>query len=220
MSEQTDILENQIMRFGLNAEEARIYLLIQAKGDKTALQISRELHLGRTKVYRILDTLAANGLVRQKLESRGLQFSATDPKQLELLITEKETEVKSLRSILPALISQLTPQIDTSRSQVLYYHGIEGVKQVTWNSLQARDMLRIYEIAIMDTFLERKFSEEVRREFAKRKIYIRELTNQKRLADWTDATELVTKFWRARYISPKDLKIKFETMIYNEVYCM
>lgn len=220
MSEQTDILANQLMRFGLSAEEARIYLLLQAKGDRTALGISRELHLGRTKVYRILDKLSVKGLIRQKLASRGLEFTATEPKQIELLIAEKEAETKSLRSLLPGLINQLTPQTDPGRSQVLYYHGVEGLKQVTWNSLKTRNTLRIYEIANMDAFLDHKFSEEVRREFTRRKIYIRELTNLKKLEDWTDETELVTKFWLARHISPKDLQIKFETMIYNDVYCM
>jgi sugar-specific transcriptional regulator TrmB len=220
MSDQTDIITAQLQRFGITHDEAKIYLLLQSNDSQTALAISRRLKIGRTKVYRILDRLIAKGLVRQKLENRGLQFGATEPKQLELLIAEKEAETKTLRSMLPELINQLKPHIDSKGSQVVYYHGVEGLKQVTWNSLKAKDILRIYEIKNMDAFLDRKLSEEIRREFVKRKIYIRELTNLKKLEDWTDTTELVTRFWRGRYISPKEIKINFETMIYNEVYCM
>ncbi len=222
MSNQTDRLVSLLEPFGLSTDESRVYLSLLEKSALTALQISRDLHIGRTKVYRVLDKLEDLGLAIEKKGDRGARFEATTPKQLELLIKKKEGEVGKLKESLPVVLEELS-SVEVSgdeTSKVLYYEGQEGLEQVTWNSLKAEDELRIFEIKDMSAFLDYGFTEKVREEFVWRDVHVRELTNQKELDSWTNVQEFVDKYWQCRYIDPKELEMRFELLVYNDVYTM
>ncbi len=222
MSDQTDILSKTLVSFGLTAEEAKIYLNLLQKHSQSALAISRDLHMARTRVYRLLDKLLTKGLVTQQLDHPGLKFQATPYTQLELLLTEKEQQVNNLRASMPSLFNQLSAIIGSGseRSKVFYHHGIDGLKHVTWNSLNANGILRIYEkYDSMSVFLPQDFSETIREELVKRSIITHQLTGVKHISPYTDVTQLM-KYWIVRYVDPKLLAMKFEVLIYNDVYCM
>jgi hypothetical protein len=173
-------------------------------------------------VYRLLDKINAKGLVTQRLDNLGLKFKATPYTQLELLLVEKENEVKVLRESMPSVYKQISELVSSGEtgSKVYYHHGIDGLKHVTWNSLEAKDTLRIYEkYESMNAFLDKNFSEVVRKEFAQRKVRIHQLTGLAHIEPYTDVAELLP-FWEVRYIDPKFLAMKFEVLIYNDVYCM
>lgn len=222
MSEQTDRLVALLTPFGLSREEAGIYLLLLKKTSLSALEINRQLNLSRTRVYRLLDKLITRGLVRQKLDARGLKFEAVSHTHLETLLIQKEKEADVVRETLPYLVKQLETVATEGRtkSKVLYYTGIDGLKQVQWNSLRAHGELLIYEIKNMAAFLPQEYCEEVRQELVDRHINVRELTNQTKVKDWTEVRELVLKYWQIRHVPPEKLRIKFEVMIYNDVYAM
>jgi sugar-specific transcriptional regulator TrmB len=222
MSDQSDKHINLLTPFGLSSEESRIYLHLLQNGIKTALQISRELRVARTKVYRILDKLADRSLVVQLLEGRGLKFQAQSPKQLELLIKDREHQLQALKSSAPTIFQELA-QLEKPRpisSQIRRYQGVEGLKQVTWNSLKASKELLIFEIQDMSAFLDHKFSEQVRQEFVRRQVQVRQLTNHRRLSPWTQVSQFVNNYWQCRYLNPQKLKITFEILIYNHTYAL
>ncbi|HUW21483.1 MAG TPA: helix-turn-helix domain-containing protein [Candidatus Bathyarchaeia archaeon] len=222
MSDKSDNLISLIMPLGINQDEARVYLYLLEKGTKTALQLSRDLHIARTRVYRILDKLIEKGLVSQKLEDTGKRFLANSYHQLNLLLKQREHEVQALRESIPVIFKELEKLAASGKepSHVLYYSGVKGLKQVTWNSLKAKDELLIYEIADMAAFLNYGFCEKVREEYVRRKIYIRELTNLSHLPAWTKIKDLVKNYWQVRYIDSRELPIKFEVLVYNDVYAM
>ncbi len=222
MSEEADRLVSLLIPFGLSREEAEIYLLLLKESSLSALETSRKLKLARTKVYRLLDKLIERGLVRQKIDSRGLKFEAVSHAQLENLVIQKEQETDTLRETLPYLIKQLESiaAAGKSKSKVLYYTGIDGLKQVQWNSLRAHGELLIYEIKNMAAFLPQEYCEKVRRELVERQIHVRELTNQTKVKDWTEVRELVLQYWQVRHVPPEKLEMKFEVMIYNDIYAM
>ena len=201
MSNQTDNLVSLLIPYGLTGDEARIYLDLWAHGVDSALKISRRVHTARTKVYRILDKLEKLGMVTMKLSSRGQRFEASHPKQLSFLIEEKEQEAKLLKKTLPTLkeqLKQLSHQ-DTRESKVLYYEGLEGLKQVTYNSLKAKGELLTMEISDMNAFFDHDFAENMRLKFIERKISTRTLTNLTKIKPWTEAAgEMVKKYWQIR----------------------
>jgi predicted DNA-binding transcriptional regulator len=221
MSAQSNTPNILLEQLGLDSQEAEIYLYLVKNDNSSALDISRGLHLGRTTVYRILDRLQARGLVNQLTGELGLKFQTTAIENLDLLVLQKEQEVAALRRSVPALISQLDviQAAKQQGSKVVYYKGEEGLKQVTWNSLQAKELLT-YEVEIMESFLDEEFAEKMRLEYALRKIKIRELTNWNYFAPYTKHEELPNKWWQARYIPEAELKIEFEILIYNDVYAM
>ena len=219
MSDQTDILTHTLTRFGLASEEVEIYLHLLEKGSRSALTISREIHMARTRVYRILDKMESKGIVKQKFDTLGLKFTACPYTQLELLLAERQSELDSLKGTLPTLFTQLEGLVhtQTAGSKVFYHHGIDGLKHVTWNSLRARGKIFIYEVsANMTAFLPQEFSERVREELAVQKIHVRQLTNLTRIEAHTKVTELVRN-WQVRYVPTKELAIKSEVLIYNDV---
>lgn len=178
--------------------------------------------MARTKVYRLLDKLGAKGLVTQNLDAHGLKFKATPYTQLELLLLEKEQETQKLRSTLPLVYKQIGALMGkaTGESKVYYHHGVEGLKHVTWNSLAASGTLRIYEkYDSMNAFLDRDFSEIIRRELVSRNITTHQLTGLTHIEPYTDVAELIP-LWEVRYVNPELLTMQFEVLIYNDIYCM
>lgn len=220
MSDQTDNYIKLLTPYGLNPDEAGIYLYLLQKGFLTALDISRNMQLGRTKVYRILDKLNAKQLVQYQLHERGLKFGAAHPHKLEQLATERVQQAQNLQKQLPDLLTHLQQLTQTAggKSKVLYYEGVEGLKQVSFNALRAEKLLRVFEMEHISDFLPRDFAEYFRTEQVKRGFLTLDLTNKPKFPGYTDVAELVKKYNQFRYINPEKLKIDFETMIYNNVY--
>lgn len=219
MSEQTDNILNLINPY-LSKEESKVYLFLLSHGFSTALNISRELKIGRTKIYRLLDILQNKQLIELKVDDRGMKFGATHPSKFQQLVAEQEQHVLALKNSLPDLISKLTsinPKSDPD-SKVLYYEGIEGLKQVSYNAINAKGLLRVFEMEHLSDFLPKEFAEEVREKLVENKVTTHDLTNKTSFPNFTEVTEMVEKFSEFRHIDPEKLKINFEVLIYNNVY--
>lgn len=122
---------------------------------------------------------------------------------------------------LPDLINEFPEFLPSdSRSKVINYVGIEGLKQVTVNSLRAKGELRIFEIENMGSFLNFGFCEEVRQGFIDRNIHVKELTNQENQPAWTKVQKFVDGYWECRYVDPKVLQTHLEMVIYNDVVAL
>lgn len=223
MSEQTDNGDLLLTDYGLQQVEADIYLHLARFGTQTALQISREIHVARTRVYRILDKLIAKQLVSIQLDDSGKKFVANSYEQLKLLVVEKETEAARLREELPHTFKQLAEiwGKGENTSKVLYYTGLAGLEQVTWNSLNAKNELRIYEVGQdMTTFISLKMAEKIREEMVEREIKTLQLTNRKKIEAYTKVKRHATEFWEVRFVDPNKLSMQFECIIYNDVFCL
>lgn len=222
MSEKADTLISLLSQYGLTEEEVKVYLeIVTGRGD-TALKIAKLTKLARTKVYRILDTLIAKKLIITRVGERGMRFVSTPPDQLNFLVSDREHELAKLKQSLPLLQSQLTQLSSQTNDtpQVLYYHGINGLKQVTYNSLKAKGELLTYELSTMSAFMDQDEAERLRQRFVDNKIKIRTLTNATKVDAYTSVIELVEKYWEIRHLDPKDKPFQFEILIYNDVYCM
>lgn len=223
MSEKVDTTISLLTQFGVSDTEAKVYLAILGGRGDTALALSRHLKLARTKVYRLLDNLLAYKLVVTRVGERGMRFVATPPDQLDFLVSDREHTLSQLQHILPTLQSQLSELAlrgESPKSQVLYYHGLEGLKQVTYNSLRAKGELLTYEIGTLDSFLSHAEAENLRERFVANKIHIRTLTHLTHMEAWTDVTEIVEHYCEIRHIDPHGNPFQFEILIYNNVYCM
>lgn len=162
-------------------------------------------------------------LVAQVAGDRGLTFELQPLANLELLLIDKETELATLKKAIPVIETELQKLTEATahKSKIIYFHGKEGLEQVTWNSTKACGTLRIYEVAeSMTAFLSQSFSEKVRQEFVTNKVAIKQLTNLRHIGNYTKVAELVDHYWEARFIDKKKLDIKFETLVYNDVLAL
>lgn len=107
-----------------------------------------------------------------------------------------------------------------NRSQIVEYQGKKGLEQITWNSTKAVDILRVFEVANMDAFLDYKTCERIRAEFVRQKLKSsRQLTNLKKIPAWTNVSEFVG-IWECRYLDPSEIKTQMEIMLYNDIVAM
>ncbi|MBI2465461.1 hypothetical protein HYV64_04950 [Candidatus Shapirobacteria bacterium] len=222
MSEQTDNMVSRLMTYGLDQDEARVYLELLEKRVSTALSLSRLLGIGRTKVYRILDRLIDKRLVTQKLDSGGFKFVAGDPSQLKTLLMVRESELMSLSQQLPETIDLLSQKlgIDMPGSRILYYRGVEGLSRVNWNVLRARGELLSYEVATADAYMPQKEAEKLREGIVENRILVRTLTNKQRIEPFTKVKAMVKNWWNIRWVGEKKLSIKTDVFIYNDIYAV
>jgi sugar-specific transcriptional regulator TrmB len=220
MSDQTDNYTTLVKSYGLSEGESRIYLYLLKNDFLTALELSRKLNMGRTKVYRLLDKLKDKQLVEYQVHTRGIKFGASHPMRLKHMVQSQEHKVERLKENLPNLIDHLIALMpeDVNQGKVLYYEGLEGLKQVSYNITRASDMVRVFEMEHLSDFLSLDFAEDVRQELIDKNIYTRDLTNQTEFSGFTDKEELIANLSEFRHISPNKLKIRFETLIYNDVY--
>ena len=66
----------------------------------------------------------------------------------------------------------------------------------------------------------KKEAEDIRREFVKRNIKVRQLTNHPYHEPYTQVKDFHEKVMNIRYINPKKLQIKVETLIYNDIVAL
>lgn len=222
MSDQTDKLIFLLKPFGLIEEDSKIYLNLLENNTSSALSISRNLHIGRTKVYRILDKLIDKQLVTQQFDGTGFKFKANHPSQLEFILTKKEIELSAIRKSLPETLNILESHtnIDHPESQILYYRGQEGLSQVNWNLLRANDKFLSYEVENANAYLPFAEAEKLRKELINKKIIVRTLINKAKIDKFTQITQDVDKLWQARFVPPKILTIRADIFIYNDIFAI
>ncbi len=221
MFEQANSLVKNLKFFGLVKDEAELYLTLLANPDISALKLSKLIKFSRSKTYRVLEKLIEKGFVKELVKDYGTKYHPESYEKLNRIITDREEELINLKSSAPMLFNQLaTLSLPLEEgSKILHYRGIEGLKQITWNSTKAEDILRIYEISTVNAFFEKDFAEKARTEFARNKVHVNQLTNFESFGDYTDVVEHV-KYCKLRHLDSKELSIDFEVLIYNDIYCM
>jgi hypothetical protein len=222
LSEQINKLSIELQNFGLTNDESIIYLELTAKGQQSALALSRITHLSRTKVYEVCDKLITKGLITKLGQRYSTEYKANPPQQLDTILNQKKLELSLMESNLGGIYDSLASLSNPNQlsKNIIRYEGIDGLRQVTWNTTKATGLLRVFELATMDTFLDFDFCERVRIEYGRRGLKeSRQLTNLNKINPWTNIEEFVN-IWQCRYIDPKDIQLQMEIVIYNDVVAM
>ncbi|OGG08989.1 hypothetical protein A2154_01800 [Candidatus Gottesmanbacteria bacterium RBG_16_43_7] len=214
---------NILMQLGLTIHEARVYELLLKTGISSPVSLSRKIAINRTTLYRILESLEAKGLVKRIVESKSTSFEAAPAETLTNILIQKENDLKTLQNSLTPLVkslSQLQSQTD-SPTKVKYYQGQSGLRQLLWNTLNAKTEVVGLGWADWNAGIGRKYAEIIRGEVVERQIYHRELLNEDQIDDtfsFTDNQIFISKFYRHRILPKKVLKITQDTYIYNNVF--
>jgi sugar-specific transcriptional regulator TrmB len=221
-STETDRLHTILFNFGLEEEEVKIFEFLLQNGPSTASQISKGTSIPRTTVYRLIEKLVLTQLVKELVTSQGKAFEAGNVQELKIILQQREDELSNLKNSFKELEkitrTMATPEI--AKTKILSYKGLDGLKQMTWNSKNAKNELRIIEKSTMSQFLDYGFSERARTEFLLNKIQVKEITNEKEIPAWTEIKQFVTDYWKCKYIPSSLFEVKFEILIYNDVYAM
>jgi sugar-specific transcriptional regulator TrmB len=126
-------------KLGLDQEVADIYLALYAQGPQTISELSRSSGVERTRIYRLIDTLLSSNLIEVESHYKRGVIKAAPIANLNILISQREQELRSLQDEL-GLIEQVLSRnsISSPSTRVQFYKGPEGVKQMYWNETKAK----------------------------------------------------------------------------------
>lgn len=209
---------DQLIKFGLDETEAKMYLHLLEFGPRTPLKLSREINLNRSKIYRYIERMLDKSLIEETNDTWGKKLKAADPKNLELFLVKKEDELKRKVEMAPGLIDSLLHfPIQAKTSFVIkHYKGVEGLKQMLWNRISARQFL-LFGYSDMNEIVGKSFAEKIRTEHVERKVMQYELENvHDRGKYWYTNIPNWGKYYDSYYISPKLLKIRHYLSIFND----
>lgn len=78
----------QLMEFGLDDKEAKIYLAILELGGESVLQIAKKAKLNRVSTYEALKSLSKMGLISSFTKGKRVHYGAADPDRLSYLLSK------------------------------------------------------------------------------------------------------------------------------------
>jgi len=218
MVDKTDI-KNLLLELGLDEVEAQIYKILLYKGKKSILNLSREINLPRSTVYRICENMVLRNLLEWTVKYKSKEIKAVSPKDLENYLIPFKQKYEKMNLALNNLIKVSTNlNLNPLETEVRYYKGIDGMKQLIWNTLQAKDTIFGYTPWGRDLFTGTKFENRYASEAKKRNIQDMVITNKR-------GVTLYKKFLKGKIdciqrVRIANMYITSDVYIYNNVYAV
>ncbi|MEK6927528.1 MAG: helix-turn-helix domain-containing protein [Nanoarchaeota archaeon] len=128
--------EQELVEYGLNEKEAKVYLALLELGMSTANEIAEKADLVRTTTYDVLKGLREKGIVGKVIKNKIIYFEAAEPEKLIQLTEEKGRKIKKIISQLKGLRGKKKELLE-----VELFEGKEGIKTVYQDILNERKQL-------------------------------------------------------------------------------
>lgn len=220
MATDVSAIRTYFTKLGLETEIADIYLALHTHGPQSISQLSRNAHVERTRIYRLIDQLMDSNLIEVEPQQKRGIIKAAPIANLHILIAQKEQELKSLQDEL-SLIEQVFARnsLGTPVSHIQVFESTGAAKQIRYNMLNAQSEVL--------SFLHRDLYEEFDKPFAiqwttsadRQKLSFRSIYNRKfspeNLAIATDTPH--PDSWDARITSGDSPHIDLNLFIYDDV---
>ncbi len=136
----------QIIEFGLDEKEARVFLAALELGGESVLAIAKKAGINRVATYDALESLIKRGLISTFVKGKRTHYSATEPDRLEHLLELEKQEIVNKENVLGRLMPELKSlyNFSTKKPKVMYYEGKAGLKTIQNSFLKSPDkMLRL-----------------------------------------------------------------------------
>lgn len=225
MSDITGKNEN-LRQLGLSDLEATLYIYLSENIPSSALDLSRSLVIPRTSVYDTLTRLSEKGLVERVIVSKSTLYKASPISRFDSIISGEKEKITAMTNSLRLLQTQLKPRVGELKStEVRYYQGAEGMRQMIWNCLRAKKEIVGYSVFGRVEVVGTKFYDHFVKEFASRSLGDRVIASPtKRTMDYIFKDVKPgfhqLSFQNIRCLEEEDLYIAGDTMIYNNIYAV
>lgn len=97
-----DSLTKELIKFGFNKLQAKLYLSGLRKGPSLMAELAREAGIKRTTVYYLMEEMIRRGYFSEKKSGRRTHYVAVAPKQLQRMVEQRQ---RLITKILPSLNS-------------------------------------------------------------------------------------------------------------------
>lgn len=219
MSTDVGAIRTYFMKLGLEQEVADIYLALHTYGPQSISQLSRNAHIERTRIYRLIDHLMDSNLIEVEPQQKRGIIKAAPIANLHILIAQKEQELHSLQDEL-GLIEQVLARNSLSSpvARVQFYEGRETAKQVRQNMLSAKSEVCSILLKRLDEEIDPQFANQWVEAVDRQRIKFRTIFDQK--PQQTAATHIAPSSWDERYMASGQFPITYSTMIYDDTVAM
>lgn len=211
--------QEYLKKLGLTLDESSLYLSLVRNGPLPLLKASRYSGIERTKLYRMIGSLKDRGIIEEVMAHKRHVLKAASAERILSLVQSHQTELVLAQSKFPDFKHYMQSiQAPIQGTEVLYYEGVDGIRQMCWNSLEAKTMLRSYVDTVFNEMTGQKFlanwaSEVVARGFKVHELrgphFSNSLTNNK-----LDKVYLGKKYIHRE--APKGLNLTHAMDIYND----
>ncbi|HEX6461799.1 MAG TPA: helix-turn-helix domain-containing protein [Candidatus Saccharimonadales bacterium] len=222
MLQDITVIRDYFLQLGFEPEVADIYVALNDNGPQNISDLARHSGVERTRIYRLIDVLTENNLIEIETHYKRSILKAAPLSNMQILLSKKEEELYKLQAGFEQVQRAITQHEQSKHAtQVQFYKGIEGLKQMFWNETRSTNsnVAIFYENIqhkIKRTFFERWVREFNRRGIASRSIVGDHfLESQKQWYKHKD-NERVAKF-ESRYVSADIFKIAHSTVVYDNV---
>jgi Predicted transcriptional regulators len=223
MLTDTAAIRNYFTKLGLEPEIADIYLALHTHGPQSMSELSRNSRVERTRLYRLIDQLLESNLIEVESQYKRGIIKAAPISNLRILISQKEQELQSLQDELE-LIEQVLGRnsLSSPATRVQFYQGPQGIRQMIWNTLQAKTDIVSFSYRILDEATGRAFMERWAAEFEEKNLQERLLVNDEFIESWRENKPKVTNQRRIggityHHIPEETFKITHSASVYNDV---
>jgi sugar-specific transcriptional regulator TrmB len=222
MFTDTQAVRSYFFKLGLSSEIADIYLALLAYGPQAISDLSRNAHVERTRVYRLMDELVASNLIEVETRYKRTILHAAPIANLQILLTKKEQDLRELKAELNDIHQQISAStLMSPTTRVQAYHGKENLKQMFWNQTRSKsesvsilheNMQRYTNVAFFDRWA-RTCNE---RELAFRSIIGDSFVESQKTWYQDHANERL-KTWSGRYVPEGVFPVTHSTVVYDDV---
>lgn len=145
MNTSTLALQKALLGIGFSDKEASVYLALLELGQAPVSKIARKAKINRTTGYVILGNLSNKGLVSISGKEPKEEYMTESPEKIKIFLekelNQKEKALQSAHNLIPTLESLHNIK---KRSQVRFYEGRDGLKQVYEDTLTSHEPIRAY----------------------------------------------------------------------------
>lgn len=152
-----------LMQAGLSKDQAALYEVLVKNGSQLASDAALLAALGRPLAYKILDELIERGLVIKDESRKVTRFAAAHPLKLKEVVEKRLVAAQGAQTALDGVLGKITSDfnLQSGKPGVQFFEGLEGVREVAWDTLTTKDELRM----VADVEAIRKFIPELNAEY-------------------------------------------------------
>jgi sugar-specific transcriptional regulator TrmB len=135
---------NTLKILGLNENEIILYTAALKISPATVKQIAEKAKIKRASSYPYINSLKQKGLLGESREGKRTLLIAEKPEKLFNVLEKKQKELLNIKDSLTMAIKKLEdlPQKkDESNPQIVFYHGVEGIKKIYEDTLTTKTPL-------------------------------------------------------------------------------
>lgn len=138
--------QQSLKEAGLTKDQAAAYEALVKMGTAPASDVAYGAGIGRPLTYKVLDELMSMGIVEKDESRKVARFTPAHPLKLKERIEKRAEEAQNAKTALEGVLGRLTSDFNliSGKPGVRFFEGLEGVREVAWDTLTTKDELRMY----------------------------------------------------------------------------